>query len=206
MQIRNTIELFYAVHVLTKNKLSALMIDIDPNLLKGNKIFFYSKNEIISFYCLEKRIAEILMNDQGRWQHMKDKIRETRVLKEKFFDELNSADLRISKRSKKLKQKFIDSGTNYYKNQTKKNNIFSNYTTTVDQYEYDNLDFEDESDELFKQIEDLQGICDRIDWNVINNNSTIYMLTTSFISDKAICSFSNVESNLKYQHVCEYGL
>ncbi len=38
MQIRNTIELFYAAHVLTKNNLSALMIEIDPNFLTGNEI------------------------------------------------------------------------------------------------------------------------------------------------------------------------
>ncbi len=46
MQIRNTVELFYAAHVLTKNNLSALMIDIDPNLLKGN--------EIVCFFLLKK--------------------------------------------------------------------------------------------------------------------------------------------------------
>jgi len=40
MQIRNTIELFYAAHVLTKNNLSALMIDIDPGLLKGKEKYF----------------------------------------------------------------------------------------------------------------------------------------------------------------------
>jgi hypothetical protein len=40
MQIRNTVELFYAAHVLTKNNLSALMIDIDPKLLKGKEILF----------------------------------------------------------------------------------------------------------------------------------------------------------------------
>ncbi len=37
MQIRNTVELFYAAHVLTKNNLSELLIDIDPKLLKGKK-------------------------------------------------------------------------------------------------------------------------------------------------------------------------
>jgi len=36
MQIRNTVELFYAAHVLTKNNLSALMIELDSKLLKGN--------------------------------------------------------------------------------------------------------------------------------------------------------------------------
>ncbi len=43
MQIRNAVELFYAVHVLTKNNLSALMINIDPNLFKGNLRFFLFK-------------------------------------------------------------------------------------------------------------------------------------------------------------------
>ena len=37
MQIRHTLELFYTAHVLTKNNLSALMIEIEPNLLKGKK-------------------------------------------------------------------------------------------------------------------------------------------------------------------------
>jgi hypothetical protein len=41
MQIRNTIELFYAAHVLTKNNLSTLMIEIDPHLLKGKDMFNY---------------------------------------------------------------------------------------------------------------------------------------------------------------------
>lgn len=35
MQIRNTIELFYAAHVLTKNNLSALMIELDPTAFRG---------------------------------------------------------------------------------------------------------------------------------------------------------------------------
>jgi hypothetical protein len=38
MQIRNTVQLFYVVNILTKNNLSALMIEIDRNLLKGNTI------------------------------------------------------------------------------------------------------------------------------------------------------------------------
>jgi hypothetical protein len=48
MQIRNTVELFYAAHVLTKNNLSALMIEIEPNLLKGKSRIFIFLEEI---YC-----------------------------------------------------------------------------------------------------------------------------------------------------------
>jgi hypothetical protein len=41
MQIRNTVELFYAAHVLSRRNLSALMIDIDPSLLKGERMFLF---------------------------------------------------------------------------------------------------------------------------------------------------------------------
>ncbi len=111
-------------------------------------------------------------------------------MRKKILDELNSAGLRISRRSKNYKQKFIH------------NNINSNNRTVID--EYDNLNSENETDE-FERIENIQGICDRIDWNVINNDSTIYKLTTDLISDKIICSFSNVKSDIEYRHVCEYG-
>lgn len=39
MEIRNTIELFYAINILIKNNLSELLIDINSNLLKGNEIY-----------------------------------------------------------------------------------------------------------------------------------------------------------------------
>jgi hypothetical protein len=44
MQIRNAVELFYAAHVLSRNSLSSLMIDIDPSLLKGEKNLFFENN------------------------------------------------------------------------------------------------------------------------------------------------------------------
>ncbi|CAF1043599.1 unnamed protein product [Adineta steineri] len=168
MQIRNTIELFYASYILTKNNLSTLMIHIEPNLLKG-----------------------ILTDDQDQWQLMKNKFRKLFIrdykLKEKFIDELNAAGLRISKRSKKIKQTVRNSDTyNHYNNERN------------DEYEYDNLNLADE-----KQMNDIQGICDRLEWNFINNGSTVYILKTSLISNKMICSLSDVESNIEYKHICE---
>ncbi len=52
MQIRNTVELLYAAHVLTKNNLSALMIEIDPKLLKGKEII---SNEISSIEFIQEK-------------------------------------------------------------------------------------------------------------------------------------------------------
>ncbi len=190
MQIRNTIELFYAAHVLTKNNLSALMIEIDPNFLTGNEIVFdENKNQTISFYCVEKRLAEILIDDQ---QRMKEKFRQEHVryykLKQQILDELNSADLRVSRRSKNIKQS--DENQRQF--------------LAVEKYEYDDLNLDNASDN-FQQLEDIQRICDQIDWNVRNNDSTIYILTISFASNETVCSFNNVEPDLKYKHVCEYG-
>lgn len=164
------------------------------------------------------------MDDQGRWQRMKDKFREVRVkyykLKEKVLDELNTAGLRISRRSKKIKQsakitkeKFIpdhidpDVYDDYdYDNELNRTTLnLSNDTTQVEEYEYDDIYSEEEGDE-FERMDDIRGICDQIDWNVLNNNATVYMLTTFLISDKIVCSLSNVESDLEYEHICEYGL
>jgi len=165
------------------------------------------------------------MDDQGRWQRMKERFREVRLkyykLKEKVIDELNAAGLRISRRSKKIKQstkkrkeKFIqdhiDSDVyddyDYYNEQNRTDlNLFSNDTKEIDEYEYDDLNSEEETDE-FERMDDIRGICDQIDWNVLNNNVTTYMLTTFLIQDKIVCSLSNVEPDIEYEHVCEYGL
>jgi hypothetical protein len=34
----------------------------------------------------------------------------------------------------------------------------------------------------------------------------VYILTTYLVSDKIVCSLSDVESDIEYEHVCEYGL
>ncbi|CAF1032001.1 unnamed protein product [Rotaria sordida] len=209
IQIRNAVELFYTAHVLTRNDLSSLMISIDPNFLKG------------------KKIAETLMNDQGRWNRMKSKFHEVRVkyrnLKQKIVDRLSSTGLRILTRSKKMKQipskqSLIHDEKQFNKKQSNITNIiFSNETTiNIDlvtstndnaddeEYEYDDLDSSDESDE-FEQIEDIRGICDQIAWNALDNNSTVYILTTYIVSDKIVCSLSDVEPDIEYHHICEYG-
>jgi hypothetical protein len=155
------------------------------------------------------------VNNRSQWQGMIDQFREEQVkynkLKKIFLDELNSADLRISRRSErrkqslpKRKQKFTGDHINYDKNQTKKSYIFSNSTTAIDRYEYEDLDSEDGTDN-FKLLEDIRGICDQMEWNVINTTSTIYILTIFSKSDQIICSLRNVERDIKYRYVCEYG-
>jgi len=165
MQIRNTGQLFYAVNILTKNNLSALMIEIDRNLLKGNTI--EKLYTIISFDYLEKRIAEILTTDQAQTDDFRRDQIKYHTLRRKLLNELNSIHLRISRRSKKLEQNLIHNDS--------------------------------------ERMDDIRVVCDEIDWNIIDRNSTVYMLTTSSRSNKTICSLSDVQSDLKSKHICEYG-
>ncbi|CAF5156698.1 unnamed protein product, partial [Rotaria sp. Silwood1] len=49
----------------------------------------------------------------------------------------------------------------------------------VDEQDYEEEDFDspDESDD-FEQIDDVREICDQVVWNVMENDSQVYTLTT----------------------------
>jgi hypothetical protein len=192
--------------------------------------FFFLKDENKrkrKCFFLGKKISDMLMKDQDQWKRMKAKFHEVRVkyqkLKQKIVDRLSAAGLRILRRSKKLKpippkQDEIDFDQNHeYEYDERESNItnlnLTNNTTVNisliinnDEYEYDDLDSSDESDE-FEQIENIRGFCNEIHWNVLNNNnnSTVYILTKYNMSNKTVCSLSDVEPQTKYHHVCEYG-
>jgi hypothetical protein len=151
---------------------------------------------------LGKNIANLLTNDQGRWQRMKQQLRKVRVKYQnstkKIVDRLNLAGFRLLIRSSKAKQSF----SQHKSNQT---TIIISSTVNNTDDEYDDLDSPDETDE-FEQIEDIRGICSQIDWNVLNNNSTVFILTTFILSNKTVCSLSDVEPDTEYRHVCEYSM
>ena len=104
------------------------------------------------------------MDDQGRWQRMKEKFREVRrryyKLKEKILNELNDAGLRISKRSKKIKQSILKQKDQYHPDyyDSIDDELSPEITTELIEYEYDDLDSPDDSDD-FEQLEDIQDGC-----------------------------------------------
>ncbi|CAF4233905.1 unnamed protein product, partial [Adineta steineri] len=167
IQIKNTIQLFYATHLLIKNNLSSLIINIHPNLLQD---------------FLRKPISQILKNDQQQWLLIKEKFYQIKIkyekLKVKIVKQLASAGFKILRRTK---------------------------TITQDEIDYNEIDFTDEND-TFDEIPNIYNICDRIDWNVRNNNSMSFILITYIELDKTICSLSDVDNDRKYNIVCEYVL
>lgn len=183
-------------------------------------------------FIVGKKIAEILTKDTGLWKRMKESLREIRMkyqkLKQKVVDRLSLTGLKILRRSKKMKKIPTEeellhhhiysdqyheydydhrdfNSTDFVSSPDITLNLSS--ITNSDEYEYDDLDSSDEIDE-FEQIEDIDRICNDIHWNVLNdtNNATVFILTKYNMSDKIICSLSDVEPYIKYHHVCEYGL
>ncbi|CAF1367377.1 unnamed protein product [Adineta ricciae] len=54
------------------------------------------------------------------------------------------------------------------------------------------------------QLNDIRHVCDEFIWNAINMDSTIFVLTRDFTSNKFICSINNIEEYAKYSYICEY--
>ncbi|UJR16802.1 hypothetical protein I4U23_003701 [Adineta vaga] len=168
MQIRRSNDFFYTTYVMKKHNLSTLMISIHPDLLK------------------EKSMIETVEIDQNQF-YVK-----SYELKKKLIDQLNEAGLRISKRSKKMKQTI----------KTLQQNLVSGSNNTIENSENDELALEDRSDE-FKNITNIQRLCDEIHWNITKINSTLYLLTTSLTSNKIICSLNELPANIQYSYICE---
>ena len=170
---------------------------------------------------------ELLKKDSGLWNRMKESLAEMRRnyqrLKHQIVDRLSSTGLKILRRTKKIRQippepeHLSDQDFDYYHDhlesnvteQISSNEITTNITSVIDtdEYEYDDLDSSDEIDP-FEQIEDLRHICDDIHWNVFNetSNATVFILTKYNVLDKTMCSLSDVDPEMKYHYLCEYGM
>lgn len=48
--------------------------------------------------------------------------------------------------------------------------------------------------------------CQRIHWNVTNEEFPVLILSITLESNEQICSLSNAENSIAYYHLCQYGL
>ena len=169
---------------------------------------------------------EILNKDPGLWKRMKESLedlrRKYRSLRNVIVNRLSSTGLKILARSKKIKglppdPELLNQYAEYYIDHEELNStdysssaeIMTNISSIIndeDEYEYDDFNSSDEID-LFERIEDIHGICDDIHWNVLNesSNSTVFILTKYNVLDKTMCSLSDVDPQMKYYYLCEYG-
>lgn len=63
----------------------------------------------------------------------------------------------------------------------------------------------DEKDHSNEESIDIHNICDQLAWNVLNNDTEVFLLTRYFISDEIICSINDITNETSYEHICQYG-
>jgi len=98
---------------------------------------------------------------------------------------------------KKIEDKLYQVQTEF-KQKTKSSDNLTN--------ENDHIDSSDEYNNPFERFNHIRGLCNHFAWNVINNDSHIFIFTTYKIWDKLVCSLSDINLNSTYEYVCQYGL
>jgi len=197
MQIRHTVELFYAAHIIDTNVLSALLIQIDSHLFKGKiaQIMFVFVNTNM-FLSAKLFTNELSVKDEIGWQSAEDNFRKVRLnydkRKKKFYQSRPEENLYDENPIDHVICSQPDSqSTNRIANEkdhSKKDDInsFSN-------------------DDDSKQFDDIRKVCDQFAWNALDNNSTIFLLSKYVLSNKIICSISDIDPDINYQHMCQHG-
>ncbi|CAF3812491.1 unnamed protein product [Rotaria sordida] len=62
------------------------------------------------------------------------------------------------------------------------------------------------NDEQFQNISSLRKPCDKFQWNVVDENSPVLILTVKLNFNRSICSLSNINVKVAYAHLCQYLL
>ncbi|CAF0859125.1 unnamed protein product [Adineta steineri] len=148
MQIRHSIELYYAAHFLITNNLSELLIDISLHVLNG-----------------------FSTSDQKKWQMAENKFRKIRL--------------------------------KYYKKQIKKMNQPRHETILYDDVGINHIDDVNDDPE---QLDNILKVCDQFVWNVLEEDPQFFLLTRYLVSNKFICSISDIDLSIHYKYMCQYVL
>jgi len=56
-----------------------------------------------------------------------------------------------------------------------------------------------------EQFDNIRSVCDTLTWNVLKNDSDVFILTRYLMSDKIVCSINDIEPNSSYEYMCQYG-
>lgn len=85
-------------------------------------------------------------------------------------------------------------------------NDFENQIKLSNSTNINQTDSSDENDHAFDLFNNISGLCHQFAWSVTNNNSRFLTFSAYKIGDKLICSLSDIDLNINYEHLCQYGL
>ena len=207
MQIRHPVELFYAAHILDTNDLPSLLIEINSRLFKSKIVqimFFFVITNI--FLSAKLFTNELSVSDKKGWQSAEDNFRQARLNYYKRKKKLCQ-----SRREGKLYNEnpidhIICTQTGSQSTSTRSSISMDIIANERDHSKKDEINsFIVDDDDDLKRFDDIRKVCDQFTWNALENNSTMFLLSRYLMSNKLICSVSDIDSNISYQHMCQYG-
>ncbi|CAF0753896.1 unnamed protein product [Adineta ricciae] len=63
-----------------------------------------------------------------------------------------------------------------------------------------------EKNDMFERLDQIHDLCYQFAWNVLSNDSHLFVFSTYILSNKTICSLSDVDLNSTYTYACQYVL
>ena len=91
-----------------------------------------------------------------------------------------------------------------FKPKTRSFNL-KNKKTKNNSVKIDRLYSSDEDKNAIERFNSIRGLCDQFALNIFNNDSNLVSFSTYKMSNKLICSLSDIDLNSSYEYVCEYG-
>ena len=77
--------------------------------------------------------------------------------------------------------------------------------TTNSPVKIDRVYSSNEDENAIERFDNIGGLCDHFALNIFNNDSNLVSFHTYKMSNKLICSLSDIDVNSSYEYVCEYG-
>ena len=62
-----------------------------------------------------------------------------------------------------------------------------------------------EKNDEFERLDQIRDLCHQFAWNVLNNDSHLFVFSTYILSNEMVCSLSDVDLNSTYPYACQYG-
>lgn len=149
-------------------------------------------------FLSDKNLTEMVFssNDKIKWQSAEDNFRRVRL---NYYNQRT----KISDQSRRKKNMYYDNQIDDISD----TQIDSQYTTVdtnqKDYFKEEKIDSSIVDDS--EQFDNIRHVCDTLTWNVLKNDSDVFILTKYWMLDKIVCSINDIEPDRSYEYMCQYG-
>jgi hypothetical protein len=138
----------------------------------------------------------ISSNDEIKWQSAEDNFRRIRL---NYYNQKT----KISDQSGRKKNMYYGNQIDDISNTQTDSQYTTVATNEKDHSKEEKIDSSIVDDS--EQFDNIRNVCDTLAWNVLKNDSDVFILTRYLMSDKIVCSINDIEPNSSYEYMCQYG-